>query len=271
MIKLISMDLDGTYFTSDNKHSNKNIEVLKECIKKGIYVVINTGRLFNTLDGVIEELGLDKTRGYAILNTGASVQSTDTGELLFSESLTKQDYLDILKYTAKYPKVQLTAYTSSSIYGPNEEPNSGFAKDLSTLKLPVLSISTMKDDIKIDRINIMGEDKDIQEAVNSIPNSLLDKYFYVQNGWFSFEILNKNANKGNGLEKVAKYLNIQKEYILAIGDGNNDISMYNYAGYKVAMENAKEKLKEVAEYITKSNDEDGVAYIIEKLIFKKQN
>lgn len=83
---------------------------------------------------------------------------------------------------------------------------------------------------------------------------------------FFLEFLNKNVNKGLGLQLLAKHLGIKRKEIIAIGDAENDRHMIEYAGLGIAMGNAFESIKEIADYITDSNDEDGVAKAIEKFV-----
>ncbi|MFS1192878.1 HAD-IIB family hydrolase, partial [Enterococcus lactis] len=93
-----------------------------------------------------------------------------------------------------------------------------------------------------------------------------EKYTTVKSTPFYYEIMNKNASKGNALAKLADHLGLNKDEVMAIGDNENDLSMIDYAGIGVAMGNATENVKTIADVHTTSNDEDGVAQIIEKMV-----
>ncbi len=102
-------------------------------------------------------------------------------------------------------------------------------------------------------------------------NILKDKYSSVLSQPYVYEILPKGNNKGTGLKKLAKKLGIKQEEIMAIGDGNNDIEMFEYANYSVAMENGTELAKKAAKYQTDSNENDGVAKAIRKYALNNSN
>ena len=104
-----------------------------------------------------------------------------------------------------------------------------------------------------------------------LENILKDKYSSVLSQPYVYEILPKGNNKGTGLKKLAKKLGIKQEEIMAIGDGNNDIEMFEYANYSVAMENGTELAKKAAKYQTDSNENDGVAKAIRKYALNNSN
>ena len=85
---------------------------------------------------------------------------------------------------------------------------------------------------------------------------------------FFLEFTNKEVDKGLGLKKLGEYLNIKSDEMIACGDAGNDVSMVKYAGLGVAMENATEDVKKVANYITSTNDEDGIVKVIQKFILE---
>ena len=102
-------------------------------------------------------------------------------------------------------------------------------------------------------------------------NILKNKYSGVLSQPYVYEILPKGNNKGTGLKKLAKKLGIKQEEIMAIGDGNNDIEMFEYANYSVAMENGTELAKKAAKYQTDNNENDGVAKAIRKYALNNSN
>ena len=93
---------------------------------------------------------------------------------------------------------------------------------------------------------------------------------FIDNSTIYFDIANIDSNKGNAVNKLLKILNIKKDETIAIGDDNNDLSMFEEVGYKVAVDNAIDIVKEKADEITLSNDEDGVAVFLEKLMEEKE-
>ena len=108
----------------------------------------------------------------------------------------------------------------------------------------------------------------LNEAVKKVPDWVYEDFNAFSSSPFFFEITNKAVDKGAGLSHLAQSLNIKQEEVIACGDESNDYSMIKYAGLGVAMGNAIDRVKAVANYITDTNDNDGVAKVIEKFILK---
>ena len=106
----------------------------------------------------------------------------------------------------------------------------------------------------------------LDKAIARIPAEVKEKYTVLKSAPYFLEILDKRVTKGTGVKSLADALGIQPEEVMAIGDQENDIAMIEYAGVGVAMDNAIPAVKEAANFITKSNLEDGVAYAIEKYV-----
>jgi hypothetical protein len=102
----------------------------------------------------------------------------------------------------------------------------------------------------------------------SLPKELYEKYTIVRSAPYFLEFLNKKSNKGEAVKALANHLGIKQEEVMCIGDAPNDLHMIAYAGLGVAMENAFDEVKEVANFITSSNDESGVAKAIEKFVLE---
>jgi Cof subfamily protein (haloacid dehalogenase superfamily) len=106
----------------------------------------------------------------------------------------------------------------------------------------------------------------LQKAVDNLPQEVYEKYTVVRSAPFFLEFLNKEVNKGVGVEMLAKHLGVKREEVITMGDAGNDLHMIEYAGMGIAMGNAFDEVKEAANYITDSNNEDGVAKAIEKFV-----
>ena len=115
------------------------------------------------------------------------------------------------------------------------------------------------------KMMMIDEPEILDHAITQLPLDFKEQYTIVKSAPFYLEILHKGANKGIALAKLAEHLNIKQAEVMAIGDNENDMAMLEYAGIGVAMQNAVEKTKAVADYVTTaSNDEDGVKEAIEK-------
>jgi len=128
------------------------------------------------------------------------------------------------------------------------------------------SVEEITPEIKAIKMMMIDEPEILDEAISKIPECFKEKYTTVKSTEFYYEILNKEASKGNALKKLAAHLNIPIEETMAIGDNENDLSMIEAAGIGVAMGNATDSVKAAAQVETTSNDEDGVAEILFKYL-----
>jgi hypothetical protein len=134
-----------------------------------------------------------------------------------------------------------------------------------------VDFTTLTDSTPIIKIMFIGEPDKLSQAIDKLPEEVYKKYTVVQSAPFFLEFLDKSVNKGTGVKALADSLGINKNEVICIGDAGNDIHMIQYAGLGVAMGNAFSELKKVANYITYTNEEDGVAHVINKFILNTPN
>lgn len=257
-IKLISFDLDGTIL-KDSKLSKAVIDAFHKLEKSGIKLVVNTGRSIDSLQEMFETLKLSGKDNCAILTTGAVVQNIDTKEILEHFHLNISDYIHIKNsLTEKY---DLSVYTPYKLYYVNEI----FPEIIEDNEILSMEIEKFDEnlDIEISRVNIMGSSEKLDIFEKTHDKKFLKDYYYVRNIPISIEILNKKASKGNGLKAYMDKLGIKPSEAIAIGDGNNDISMFKVVEHSVAMGNASSEVKSHAKYVTDSIDNDGFVKMLE--------
>ena len=129
-----------------------------------------------------------------------------------------------------------------------------------------VNFDTVSEEEDIIKIMFIDPEEVLEEAIKKIPQAIFEKYTVVRSAPFFLEFLNKASSKGTGVKALTEYLHIKQEEVICIGDAGNDLDMIQFAGLGVAMGNAFDEVKEAADYITKNNDEDGVAHVIEKFI-----
>lgn len=270
MYKIVALDMDGTLLRDDKTISTVTKEKIKMAGELGVKVVLTTGRPIQGIERYLKELELTKEGDYVIAVNGALVsRAHDYSIISRSAVLTGKD----VKYI--YSKVKhLNTYFHS--YGSNEDfvnKKSKFsdAEEIRVgLKIKQIDFSTdLKDDDVLLKAILEEEPEIIDEIISKIPEKLYEEYSVIRSAPFMLEIINKNCNKAAGLEKLAQHLGINREEIIAIGDEQNDIEMLKYSGLGVAMGNAREEIKKLAGFVTKSNEEDGVAEVIDKFILGK--
>jgi Cof subfamily protein (haloacid dehalogenase superfamily) len=283
MVKLISLDLDGTLLNEKSQVSKRNLEAIKFAQRNGIVVVINTGRAYFDVKEIFKDSNINT---WIIGANGATIHNPND-ELLHSLPINKKDALNILSWLEQ-EELYYEVFSNHSIFTPqNGREQIAIEMDRLISANPKVSIEQLNSAVEeqfgqagfyfIDSYkDLIGKDMDFY--------SILAFSFYeekLRNGWKKFEHLNEltivksanhnfqmshvNASKGNTLKMLAKELNIKMEDTAAIGDNFNDLSMFKIAGRGVAMGNARQQIKDACHEVTLSNVEDGVAHFIYSL------
>ena len=275
MIKLIAIDMDGTLL-NEKKHIDKaQKEAIHEAVEAGIKIVLCTGRPLYGILPFYEELGLSEldSEGYVILNNGCSIHKTKDWELIDQVNFTSDD-IDYLHKFSKGYDINFTLVNDYYYFNIGRKPTDELITDAGFVFSDITNISLKEaknGKHKIIKIMFLGNPNIMADFQKENENILKDKYSSVLSQPYVYEILPKGNNKGTGLKKLAKKLGIKQEEIMAIGDGNNDIEMFEYANYSVSMENGTELAKKAAKYQTDSNENDGVAKAIRKYALNNSN
>lgn len=266
MYKLIALDMDGTLLTSEKKISEKTKSVLKEAEKKGVKVVLASGRPLDGIRKYLEELDLFKGDDYVLSFNGGIVINTKTEDIITSNLLKGSDLKEIFK-VAEELDINIHAFSvNDGLITPKMSQYTQHECDLNGIKATIKDFNEIEDDEDIVKIMMIDPQEKLDEAIKKLPKELYDKYSIFKSAPFFLEFTNKEVDKGKSLKKLAEYLGINQEEVIACGDAGNDLSMVKYAGLGVAMENATDDVKEVSNYTTFSNDKDGIAHVVEKFI-----
>lgn len=265
MFKLIALDMDGTLLKSDKTISIDTHKAIQNAKAKGVKVVLATGRPVKGIQKYLQELDLLNNGDYAIAYNGAVVQNTNTGEIIAKNIMSLED-LKHLYNLSKELDVNIHALTENSCITPKWNKYSQLEVDSNKIPLEILDFSSLDNSKTIIKIMFVDEPAILERAIERIPEEVYEKYTVVRSAPYFLEFLNKRVNKGFGVELLAKSLGISAEEVICVGDAGNDVHMIEYAGLGVAMGNAFPEVKEIANYITCTNEEDGVAEVINKFI-----
>ncbi|KXZ39296.1 hypothetical protein SAMN05661008_00985 [Alkalithermobacter thermoalcaliphilus JW-YL-7 = DSM 7308] len=268
--KLIVTDMDGTLLNSKQTVSQRNKDALKKAQDMGIKVGIATGRIYTSAKYYAKLLGIQTP---IIACNGAIIRDEVTGEEIYKNVLDKENSFEIINLCERYG-VYYHFYDDKSFYCKRLGYSSLYYEKWNKTQPEEnrVDIRVIKDGKEIINANvdplkflIIDEDinklNDLMEELRQIPT------LEVSKSWKNnIEVMNKGVCKGLALKRLSQYLDIKREEIIALGDNYNDLSMIEYAGMGVAMGNGEQIVKENSNYITKSNDEDGVAYALENLL-----
>lgn len=274
-IKLIALDLDGTLLDSQKRLSSRNESVLKECIRRGIAVVPCTGRIWFGVPEVVQNFPGIR---YAITTNGAVVEDVTEHKIIDERKMSCELTLEILEL-AKQFHTMYDVYAGGMAFG--EERFIGHMDEYGIspiLQKMVRETRQIVPDV-IERLRTMNQPSekvnyffgDEEERLRA-RQALLARGDVIVSSSFSnnLEINAQGATKGEAILRLAAHLGLSPEQTMGFGDGENDVTMIQMAGIGVAMGNALESLKAGADYVTCTNDEDGVAKAIEKLVLTEK-
>lgn len=275
-IKLIAIDLDGTLLNSNRIVSEENFQAIQEAKDAGIQVVLCTGRPLRSMNYLLDEVGLKGDNDLAITYNGGLIQKTSTGEVVHEMTLDRDDCLEIYElsqqlnlpvnyidldfiYEPDYPEGRSSIYNKGETNIPADQ----------ALQFANIKIDDLPNPFTINKAVMSRPAHELDEAISLIPAEYHQKFNIYKSQASILEILPKNVDKGHAMRIVGDMLGLNKNQIMGIGDQENDLSLVVQAGFGVAMDNAIPIVKESAAYITKSNDENGVAHAIRKFAIIK--
>ncbi|MBP7979299.1 MAG: HAD family phosphatase [Sebaldella sp.] len=268
-IKAIVMDVDGTLTNDKKEITPKTREVLLKAQKQGILLILASGRPTTGLVEMGKVLEMDKNNGLFISYNGSKVVNFQTGEELFNEPLKLEDAKAVLEHMKKFeikPMIDKGDYMYvNDVYNCmirfRGEPFNVIKYESRGGNYKLCEIDDLAAfvDYPLNKILTAGEPEYLQEHYIEMMEPFKDKLNCMFTGPFYFEFTAKDIDKAKALDTVLKPLDITADEVIAFGDGHNDISIIKYAGIGVAMENAVADLKEAADEITLSNEQDGIA------------
>ena len=268
-IKLIALDLDGTLLNSDKKISERNLATLKAAQDKGVKVVLTTGRPLKAMDFFLHELGTDgREDEYTITFNGGLVQR-NTGEILDKTVFSYDDVARIYEETDKL-HIPLDAICEGLVYQIQSDQDSLYAQFNPALTFEPIDFSDLSSQQTYNKCVTAYAQEPLDAAIEQISPELFERYEIFKSREMLLEWSPKNVHKANGLEKLIAHLGIERSQVMACGDEANDLSMIEWAGLGVAMQNAVTIVKEAANVVTPmTNDEDAVAWAIEEYVLKE--
>ena len=267
MYKLIALDMDGTLLNSDKVISQENKDAIAKARAAGVKVVLASGRPLEGMQSKLDELSINGEDDFVLFYNGSMVQNVSTKEIIHSEISNGQAAKEIAVLAERLGG---NVHAFSKVHGlitPENNEYTGIEARINGLEITEFAFSQLEDDHEIIKTMIVAEPTKLTDIISKLPQELKNQFTIVQSAPFFLEFLNPNSNKGVGIEAIAKHLGIMAEEVICMGDAENDHHMLEYAGLGIAMDNAMEETKKLADHITASNDNHGVAVAIEKFIF----
>ncbi|PKH03286.1 Cof-type HAD-IIB family hydrolase [Psychromonas sp. MB-3u-54] len=266
MYKLVVLDMDGTLLNSQKEITSRVRTAINAAKGIGIKVVLASGRPIDGMLPALEALGLNTNDDYVLTCNASLTLNAGSKEVIRSEFLTGQDARDIYHLSVKLG-VNTHAYSAKQgLITPKISKYTEHEADINQIEINICDFTTLAPDDEMLKIMMIDEAEALTAAINRLPDSFQEKYSMAQSAPFFYEFMSKKSGKANGVAALADYLGLTHEEVICVGDAGNDLEMLQYAGLGIAMANATEDVKAVADYITLSNDQDGVAHVFEKFV-----
>ncbi|ADI27744.1 Cof-type HAD-IIB family hydrolase [Geobacillus sp. C56-T3] len=262
---LIALDLDGTLLKEDKTISPFTKDVIRRTIDTGHFVVIATGRPYRASSMYYEELGL----ATPIVNfNGAFVHHPRQPSWgMHHYPLPLAVVKDIVEISESYGIKNMMAEVLDNVYFHQHDE---VLLDIVRLGNPTVEIGDLRRSLGKDPTSVLVYTDD--DHIERIQSHLANVYANVihqrrwSEPWHVIEIIRHGVHKAAGLKQVADYFGIPRERVIAFGDEDNDLEMIDWAGLGVAMGNAIEPLKTIADDVAKTNEEDGVGVYLQDLL-----
>lgn len=271
MIKAIFIDIDGTLRDSDRNLSTVTINAIRKITEKGILVILCSGRPRKYTEEISRKCFASK---YIITSCGGNIYDYEENKIIYVNRMNKEAIVKLYQI-ANPQNVRFIMNVGegrvvNKVKHPDqeiklEENIEKFVSDNDVVQCTIA-------DTNFDKIkNMIPQIEQVENVeIKNRHKSLLDIKFKDDKTVFC-DIANIESDKGNAIRKLLEILEIKKDETIAIGDDNNDLPMFEEVGYKVAMANAIDIVKKKADEITLSNDENGVAVFLNKLLDNMEN
>lgn len=260
------LDIDGTLTNSKKEITDNTRQAIWDALLRGHKVMLASGRPTPGMYRYERELELTRYGGYLLSFNGARIVECRSGEVIYQTNLPLGLLPGLYRY-ARQRHMGLVTYLGETVISAFE-PDEYIRLEAEINGLPIRVVKNFPEFV----------DFDIQKCLMTAPAqqaAIYEKELQEQYGQmasiyrsepFFLEIMPRDVTKASSIEKMLPILGVDREHVICCGDGYNDISMIRYAGLGVAMANAQSAVKEAADYITASNDEDGIVQVIREFM-----
>ncbi|WP_089139670.1 sugar-phosphatase [Vibrio rumoiensis] len=266
MYKLIAIDMDGTLLNSSGKISEQNKQAIAQARQQGVHVVLASGRPLDGMRAALNELNMTQDSDYVISYNGSLVQTVASNAMIRQEILKGKD-AKLLNDWAQRLDVFIHAFSlEEGLISPKSNRYTTHESEINNIALTERPFETLNDADPILKVMMVEEEHKLTQAIEQIPSELHQQFTIVRSAPFFLEFMNPTSDKGSGVQALAEHLGIKASEVMTLGDAGNDHHMLKYAGLGIAMGNATEATKQIADYVTDTNDNSGVALAIEKFV-----
>lgn len=268
--KLLVLDVDGTLLTDEGIISKRTLAAIRKVQQTGVTVVLASGRPLHGLWPIAKKLDLDKYGGYILAYNGAQIVDAPSGRLLLSQTI-EQESIPFLEKQANKHGVAIFTYNESEVL-TNDAKSPYILREaaINNMKVKEVKPLSLAVDFNPHKCILVNDDaEEIKQLEEEIKMRLDGVMSVFRTEPYFLEVVPKLIDKANALGVLLETFKIDAKEILVIGNGRADYSMIQLAGLGVAMGNSIDSVKRCADITTATNNEDGVALVLEEYILSQ--
>lgn len=268
--QILALDLDGTLTNSKKEISAATLRALIDIQEQGKKVVLASGRPTKGIVPLAEQLHLKDYGSYILSFNGGRITDCRTGRAIYNKTLPDDVILPLFHIVKKYAGADILAYTAENLLS-GIKPNQYTELESRINHMPIIQAKDFPEELTepSNKFLVTG-DPEIIQRIKKEAEEYFRSYLYIYcSDPFFLEIMPPRIDKAHSLLKLLTSIGLSTEQMICCGDGYNDLTMIETAGLGVAMANAQPLVLERADYITRSNDEDGVLHVINKFMLEK--
>lgn len=263
--KLLVLDIDGTLTNSKKEITPKTKEAIQKILEMGHLVMLASGRPTPGLRRYEEELELKKYGGYLISYNGAKVSRCEDDAVLYQQKMPRECVAEVYQYACEHD-LGIITYDKDVICGRRVDAYIELEARINGMTIKPVDNFIEYVDFDVNKCLMTSDPNESEGHMNALQEIFEGRLNIGRSEAFFIEIMSIGVDKAETLSKALPLIGVTRENTICCGDGFNDKTMIEFAGVGVAMANAKEEVKAAADYITASNDEDGIVEVIEKFI-----
>ncbi|SMF63921.1 hypothetical protein SAMN05661091_0022 [Paenibacillus uliginis N3/975] len=265
--KMIVLDLDDTLLRDDGTLSSRNKQALMAAQEAGVKVVLASGRPTYAMKALAEELDLERFGSYILSFNGAKIINWRSQEEAFSSTLTPQMAHALYEMSIEEGVSALT-YVGDDIVTASVNEYTLIESQITGMKVVEVSSFVEAVQVPVVKVLMVAEPDKLVLVEEKLKAKLAGQLNVMRSKPFFLEFTEDGVNKGTSLNHLIQQLGIERSEVIAMGDGYNDVAMLEFAGLGVAMGNAPEEIIQLADYVTDTNMNDGVAKVVEEFLLK---
>lgn len=263
---VLVLDIDGTLTNSKKEITQRTKNAIIDTMKRGHKVMLASGRPTYGMHRYEKELELKENGGFLLSFNGGRIIDCATGKVIYQKTLPGEVIPVLYEFAVSHDCGLITYQNENIILGTRMDEYIGIESRINGMEVKKVDNFVEYVNFDVNKCLMTAEPERAEQYEKMLQEKLGDVLSIYRSDPYFIEIMPKNIDKASSLDRMLSSVGLYRENTICCGDGYNDISMLQYAGIGVAMANAQKKVKESADFITKSNDKDGIVVVIDKFI-----